>query len=332
MAKHSALNNPSLRNIFLLSVFIVAALLSYNLFITTPSFTKLLIDTTQRDAVRITRHVASSMLIPEQTEIGKHSLNKQLLENVLKLKRDFELMNLKMFSPSGEIVFSVDPDEVGEINQNEYFHDIVAKGKVYAKVVPKDKESLEGQRVTNDVLETYVPVMNDGRFLGAIEIYYDITDRKNELANLTWQSFIITIMFASGLLIAIILILRQENIAMKRRKQLEEERLQKERLQGVIEMAGAACHELNQPLQVLTAYSYYLLNDLAKDSPLLEKIKKVKEMTDQLGQITKKIMYITRYETKEYVEGFKIVDIDKASSLNTTKENSRLEGSFGHAV
>jgi len=332
MAKDGALKNPFLRNIFLLTVFIVVALISYNVFITTPSFTKLLTDTTENDAVRIARHLASSMLISKETEIGTNSLNVQLFKEVSKLKEDFELMNLKVFTPSGEIVFSANPNEVGGINQNGYFQDIVAKGKVYAKVVPKDKESLEGQRVTNDVLETYVPVMNDGRFLGAIEIYYDITDRKSELANLTWQSFIITIMFASGLLIAIILILRQENIAMKRRKQLEEERLQKERLQGVIEMAGAACHELNQPLQVLTAYSYYLLNDLAKDSPLLEKIKKVKEMTDQLGQITKKIMYITRYETKEYVEGFKIVDIDKASSLNTTKENSRLEGSFGHAV
>jgi len=63
----------------------------------------------------------------------------------------------------------------------------------------------------------YVPLMNDGRFLGAFEIYYDITDRRKQLKRLLSQSSTITLMFASGLLIAIILILYQENVSMKKR-------------------------------------------------------------------------------------------------------------------
>jgi len=318
MAKDSVLRNRFLRNILILVVIIVIALLSYNIFFTTPSFTKLLINTTKNDAVRITRHLASSMLISETKEIGKGSLNIQLLKEVDRLKRDFELMNLKVFSPSGEVVFSDDPNEVGEINQNTYFQEVVAQGKVYAMVVPKDSDSLEGRKVTSDVLETYVPIMNDGRFLGAFEIYYDITGRRKQLNRLISQSSTITIIFASGFLIAIVFILYEENIAMKKRRQLEEERLQRERLQGVIEMAGAACHELNQPLQVLSLQSHYLLNGLPEDSPVLEKLKTIKEMTDRLGQITKKIMRITRYETKDYIEGSKIIDIDKASSPEIT--------------
>jgi len=314
MAKNSVLKNRFLRNILILTAIIIIALMSYNIFLITPSFTKLLIDTTETDAVRITRHLASTMLISETKEIGKGSLNNQQLKEVDQIKEDFELMNLKVFSPSGEVVFSADPKEVGEINQKGYFHDSVAKGKVYAAVVPKDKESLEGRKVTSDVLETYVPLMNEGKFLGALEIYYDITDRKKELDKLISQSSTMTLMFASGLLITIILILYQENIAMKKRRQLEEERLQRERLQGVIEMAGAACHELNQPLQTLFGYSHLLLGELSEDSPLFGKIEEIKKSIDQLGQITKKIMHITRYETKEYIEGSKIIDIDKASS------------------
>jgi signal transduction histidine kinase len=162
--------------------------------------------------------------------------------------------------------------------------------------------------------------MNNGKFLGAFEIYYDITDRKKHLDKLLSQSSTLIIIFASGLLIAIIFMLYQENIAMKKRRQLEEERLRKERLQGVIEMAGAACHELNQPLQVLSGYSDLLLSNLPEDSPLFGEIKRIKEIVNQLGQITKKIMFITRYETKEYIEGSNIIDIDKASSLEITQE------------
>jgi hypothetical protein len=318
MVNTSVLKNRFLRNILILIIIIVIALLSYNFFLTIPSFTKLLISTTEDDAVRITRHLASTMLISEKSEIGKDSLYIQLSEEIDKLKEDFELMNLKVFSPSGEVVFSADQNEVGEINQQGYFHDIVAKGKVYARVVPKDKESLEGRKVTSDVLETYVPLMNEGKFLGALEIYYDITDSKKQLDKLISQSSTITIIFASAFLIAIILIFYEENIATKKRRQLEEERSQRERLQGVIEMAGAACHEMNQPLMVLSVYSHKLLQDLPEDSPLNEKVKKIEEMTDQLGQVTKKIMNITKYETKEYVEGSKIIDIDKASSSEIT--------------
>jgi predicted membrane protein len=314
MAQESVLRNRFLRNILILAILIVIALISYNMFFTIPSFTKLLIKSTKDDAVRITRHLASSLLVSEKKEIEKGSLNTQLLKEVGQIKEDFELTNLKVFSASGEIIFSGYQNEVGEINQRKYFQDIVAKGKVYAEVVPKDKKSLEGRRVTRDVLETYVPLMNDGRFLGAFEIYYDITDRKKQLDKLVSQSSIITFTFASGLLIAIILMLYQENISMKKRRQLEEERLQRERLEGVIEMAGAACHELAQPLQSLSGYSHLLLSDLSEDSPLFGEIRKIQGMVNQLGQITKKIMHITRYETKEYIEGYKIIDIDKASS------------------
>ncbi len=314
MAQDSLLKNRLLRNILILAIIIIIALISYNIFLTIPSFTKLQINATKSDAVRITRHLASSLLISEKNEIGRDSLNTQLLREFGKIKEDFELMNLKVFSPSGEIVFSGDPKEVGEINQRRYFHDIVAKGSVYAEVVPKDKESLEGRKVTSDVLETYVPIMDGGRFLGAFEIYYDITGRRKQLHRLISQSSAITFMFASGLMITIILLMYQENIAMKKRRQLEEERLQRGRLEGVIEMAGGACHELNQPLQTLVGYSHFLLESLPKDSPAFTEVQKIKSATDELAKITRKIMHITRYETKEYISGSKIIDIDKASS------------------
>ena len=196
-AQGGILRDRFLRNTLVLAIIIIIALISYNVFFTIPSFTKLLIHATKNDAVRITKHLASYLLISEKNEIGKDSLNIQLLREVGKIKEDFELMNLKVFSASGEIVFSGDPNEIGKVNQRRYFHDIVARGKVYAEVVPKDKESLEGRKVTSDVLETYVPLMNEGKFLGAFEIYYDITGRRKQLNKLISQSSTITFMFAS---------------------------------------------------------------------------------------------------------------------------------------
>ncbi len=100
------------------------------------------------------------------------------------------------------------------------------------------------------------------------------------------------------------------------RKKVEAELMEKEKLQGVIEMAGAICHELNQPIQVATLEFSQVLEDPDVAPKLRADLAKVKRQIDKIGAITGKLMRITRYETREYIEGKKIIDIDRASGLS----------------
>ncbi len=97
------------------------------------------------------------------------------------------------------------------------------------------------------------------------------------------------------------------------RKQAEQDKIHKERMQGVIEMAGGICHELNQPLQYVSGMSELLLLDMDTSDSLFNTIGKMKKQIEKMGQITKKLMNITRYKTKEYVKGTSIIDIEQAS-------------------
>ncbi len=101
-------------------------------------------------------------------------------------------------------------------------------------------------------------------------------------------------------------------------KRLETERMQNERLQGVLEMAGATCHELNQPLQVITGYTELLLLKAKKDDPNYSKLRLLHEQARKLAQITQKINNITTYETQDYLNG-KIIDINKSVSPEKTQ-------------
>ncbi len=98
------------------------------------------------------------------------------------------------------------------------------------------------------------------------------------------------------------------------RKLAEQERLQKEKLQSILEMTGAVCHELNQPLQNLTLSSDDLIVGMAEDNPLYEHAAEITRQADRIGEITKKLMGITKYETKDYIKGIKIIDIDESSN------------------
>ena len=91
------------------------------------------------------------------------------------------------------------------------------------------------------------------------------------------------------------------------------DRLQREKLEGVLETAGAVCHEFNQPLQALSGYIELMAMKFSghESAAYLEKI------TTQIGrmrEITDKLQGITRYETTDYAGQTKIIDIHKASA------------------
>ena len=98
-------------------------------------------------------------------------------------------------------------------------------------------------------------------------------------------------------------------------KKLEKRLMEKEKLNGVLEMAGGICHDLNQPMQVVSGYSELLLMDMGKENSAYPYIKMIKEQTDEMGSITRKLMRITKYETKDYIEGSRIIDIDNAAGV-----------------
>jgi PAS domain S-box-containing protein len=94
------------------------------------------------------------------------------------------------------------------------------------------------------------------------------------------------------------------------RKRAEEEYLQREKMQAVLETAGATCHELNQPMQTISGYSELLLMGISEKSPLYGKARKIKEQIDRMRKIIAKLMGVARYETKAYCGKTKIIDLD----------------------
>ena len=99
----------------------------------------------------------------------------------------------------------------------------------------------------------------------------------------------------------------------KRVVQLQRELLYQERLQGVVEMAGTICHEFNQPLQIISGQAELLTMQLGKENPMREKIETIKKQVERIASLTRKVMNVTKYAAKNYTEGSKIVDLDKAT-------------------
>ena len=97
------------------------------------------------------------------------------------------------------------------------------------------------------------------------------------------------------------------------RRQAEKDRLHREALQGALDMAGTICHELNQPIQIISGYADLLLMGTLEELKVREKLGIMKEQTRRMGVITKRLMSLKEYTTRDYLGIGRIIDTDKPS-------------------
>ncbi len=107
---------------------------------------------------------------------------------------------------------------------------------------------------------------------------------------------------------------QRERLSIERRLSSAEEKLRESEKQAMIaELAGAAAHELNQPLTSVLGYADLLRRKLTQSDPLFRSVDIIYREAERMAEIVKKIGRITRYETTTYVGKVKIVDIEKAT-------------------
>jgi PAS domain S-box-containing protein len=113
--------------------------------------------------------------------------------------------------------------------------------------------------------------------------------------------------------------LRERRRMEKQLEAAQHQLLQQERQAIVAELAGAAAHELNQPLTSVMAYAELLMRKLdppkegETESPGWSAAKVIFTQAERMAEIVRKIGKITRYETKSYVGRARILDLDRAT-------------------
>lgn len=210
-----------------------------------PMFTRLLMENAADDAHRIAHHLAESAVSPDRI-LSKETIKKDFLADAETIKKDFGLVKLKIFAPSGLVLFSTDPKDVGVVNHETYFQERVAAGENYAKVIQKDHRTLEGQLVKRDVVEAYIPLMSGAQFRGAFEIYLDITDERQRLLVLLSRSYFLISVISLVLLGTVIVSSFRATRSIRQRELAEEEihRINAD-LSTLFEISSAASKTLN---------------------------------------------------------------------------------------
>lgn len=91
-------------------------------------------------------------------------------------------------------------------------------------------------------------------------------------------------------------------------KLLEQEKMERVKLEGVVEMAGTAAHELNSPLFAALGTAQLLRSDLTSEE-MLEDIDMIIRNMQKMADLTREMTRVTGFEAKEYVGETKIVKL-----------------------
>jgi PAS domain S-box-containing protein len=107
--------------------------------------------------------------------------------------------------------------------------------------------------------------------------------------------------------------LREELRAASELQETRERLAVAEKAALVSELAGAAAHELNQPLTSVLGFSEMLFRRTVEKEKGREELLAILQEAERMAGIVKKIGKITRYETTAYIGKTRIVDLDRAS-------------------
>lgn len=207
-------HTPYLRNILVLSLALAIALPLYVVLVINPGFDELLAEETEGTAIRYVSTLIRTLGL-DGVELAPQHIPPDLAHNIDDLRGDLTLIKLRLFSPTGEIIYSTTKGEIGTVNTKPYFREHVSRGHVYSKVVHEGGSSAEGSTVIQTVVETYVPLMHRGVFEGAVETYFDISSSRNKIAALNRKTAWILWLFAGAMVLGILLALHaaQKSIA-----------------------------------------------------------------------------------------------------------------------
>jgi len=291
-----------LRNILILGVLGLLAIPSYGILHGVPSFYQELMANLEAEALRTTEYLSYRIFPGSRVEINANNY-RVVDREITKATRTLALEKVKIFSHDGTVLYSTDHKDEGTLNVKPYFKETVQLGRIYSKVSPKEGVTAEGRTVFRDVAEIYIPIIDQGVFTGAFEVYYDITERKAIMDELVSHHTLLSIgMAVLMFMLVFVMLIRAgksglNKLEMERQLQCSNERLEKQvrsqtreiratQKASIVALASLAENydpDTGDHLERIQSYVALLAAQLGADSPYADYLRRRSDYVEMVS-------------------------------------------------
>ena len=201
--------NTFLRNILILSILTVIIYPILNINILYPIMTRSTIINIKNEAQGLAFDMALELGLSKM-ELGRDGIQGDFLMQVKHLEKKLlekkpNVTKLRIYSRSGETLYSSSTREIGESGRGEFIAGIISRGVAQTNLLRKDVRLSGGKTTTVYFVETTVPIMRNNKFVGALETYYDVTSKIQSLESLVGRFSTSLYVIGFGLMSTVVL-------------------------------------------------------------------------------------------------------------------------------
>lgn len=214
-----------------------------------PSTTRLLIEQIQQDAEELGIFLAASVPYPGDAE--------QLAAQLQQLQQTFDLQRVSLRSPSGEVLYSTDPRQVGHRRDLDLLRRQLRRGVAYSRIF---HATVEGRETPASLIETQAPILVANDLVAVLELTHDISGFRDPLDRSVSHASIFLLLVAAVLLATILSVFRLARQAFLERQLAAEQLLESQQalqqqnreLNSLFAQVEQAKHEWQMSLDCIT--------------------------------------------------------------------------------
>jgi len=156
-----------------------------------------------------------------------------------------------------------------------------------------------------------------GRYPGPVDFHMNSGDGEHRVISISASA-----LGSEGMTLLTMRDVTEERAMGRRLAEARERLLESERKAAMMEVAGAAAHELNQPLTTVMT-SMAMLRRLigGDDSGAVRLIGTLEQEAERMAAIIRRLGELTEFTTKSYVGKARIIDLDPAAGGDTGEES-----------
>ncbi|MFQ6671678.1 MAG: nitrogen regulation protein NR(II) [Candidatus Tectimicrobiota bacterium] len=168
--------NKLLRNISVCSLLLVILYPVIDIKIIYPVMTTSIINNMKHEVERFTIDIAKSLGL-RRVALEGATLPDDVLNRIKNFEKELNVTRVKIYTASGETIYSSNPADIGTVTREWSFTETVAKGYVHTNLLHSKVPPDDGETAAVYLVNTKVPIMEDNTFVGAFEVFYNITNR-----------------------------------------------------------------------------------------------------------------------------------------------------------
>lgn len=194
-----------------LSLLIILSLAGYGIH---RVFTAHVIHNAEETAVRLSELLSSEgrLLLDKSGHLTLSTSNRERLDHRLRtLSSPFDVVKIKIYDAKGKILYSTDPGIIGQIDDQNPRLDRALGGQPDSRLESRETvlDLADEQQFDVDVVETYVPILDDHQVAGCFELYMDVTRYREEIRRGVLAATGLLALILAGVFTAAFLVVRR---------------------------------------------------------------------------------------------------------------------------